>query len=109
MLTTTWGTIVLTIVIFVTYICCSCCCCKCCIQCAFWMWDKWTPKECISHTRERCCIVNNFNADRVQYNEVPQTPQLTLGSSRSQLGSIQGFQQLQSRELPQNLEGDHPE
>jgi len=65
------------------------------------MWDKWTPKECISHTRERCCIVNNFNADRVQYNEVPQTPPLTPGSSGSLLGSLQGFQQLQSRELPE--------
>ena len=26
-LTTTWGTIVITIVIFITCICCSCCCC----------------------------------------------------------------------------------
>ena len=58
-LTTTWGTIVLTIVIFVTCICCSCCCCKCCRQCAFWMWDKWTRKECISHTNKplaRLCM-----------------------------------------------------
>ena len=65
------------------------------------MWDNWTPKECKSHTRERCCIVNNFNADRVQYNEVPQTPPLTPGSSRSLRSSLQGFQQLQSRELPE--------
>jgi hypothetical protein len=25
-------------------------------------------------TRERCCIINNFNADRISYAEVP-TPQ----------------------------------
>jgi len=96
MLTTTWGTIV----IFVMCICCSCCCCKCCRQCAFCIWDKWTPKDCISHTREQCCIVNNFNADRVQYNEIPQTPPLTPSSSHSLCSSLQGFQQLKSRELP---------
>jgi len=101
MLTTTWGTVVITIVIFVTCICCSCCCCKCSRQCAFWVWDKWTPTECIRHTRERCCIINNFNADRVQYNEIPQTPPLTPGSSHSLPASLHRFQQLQSTELPE--------
>jgi len=100
-LTTTWGTIVITIVIFVTCICCSCSCCKCCRQCAFWVWGKWTPKECIRHTRERCCVVNNFNVDRVQYNEIPQTLPVTPGSSHSLPGSLQGFQQLQSRGPPE--------
>jgi hypothetical protein len=42
MLTTTRGSVVLTIVMFIVSICCSCC--KCCGQCVFWMWDKWTPK-----------------------------------------------------------------
>ena len=39
-LSTTWGTVVLTIVIFITCICCTCCCCKFCRQFAFLMWDK---------------------------------------------------------------------
>ena len=38
------------------------------------MWDKWTPAECLRQTRERCCIVNNFSADRIQYTEVSPTP-----------------------------------
>jgi len=63
--------------------------------------DKWTPKECICHTRERCCVVNNLNVDRVQYNEIPQTPPVTPVSSHSLAGSLQGFQQLQSREPPE--------
>jgi len=97
-LTTTWGTIVITTAIFISCICC----CKCCRQCAFWIWGKWTPKECIRHTRERCCIVNNFNADRVQYNEIPQPPPpSTPGSSHSLPASRQRFQQLQSREPPE--------
>jgi len=101
MLTTTWGTVAITNVIFVTCICCSYCCCKCCRQCALWVWDKWTPKECIRHTRERCCIINNFNADKVHYIEIPQTPPLTPGSSHSLYASLHRFQQLQSRELPE--------
>jgi len=71
---TTWGSVMITIVIFMTCVCCSCCCCKCCRQIGFWMWDKWTPKECLRQTRERCCIVNNFSADRINYTEVPQSP-----------------------------------
>jgi len=76
-LTATCGTVVITTVILITCICCSCCCCKCCRQCVFWIWDKWTPKECIRHTRERCCVIANINADRVLYSELPQTPPLT--------------------------------
>ena len=36
-LSSTWGSVVLTIVIAIILLCCSCCCCKCCRQCAFWM------------------------------------------------------------------------
>jgi hypothetical protein len=82
-LTSTWGSIVLTIVLFVTCICCSCCFCKCCRQCGFWLWDKWTPKECIRHTRERCCVITNINADRVSYREISPSPPLTPNSTRS--------------------------
>ena len=63
--------------------------------------DKWTPTECIRHTRERCCIINKFNADRVQYNEILHTPPLTPGTSHSLPSSLHRFQQLQSRELPE--------
>ena len=80
---TTWGTVILTIILFSICICCSCCCCKCCRQCAFWLWDKWTPKECIRHTKERCCVITNINADRVLYSEIPQTPPSTPMSVRS--------------------------
>ena len=55
-LTTTWGTVVISIIILLTCMCCACCCCKCCRQCVFRVWDKWTPKECIRHTKERCCV-----------------------------------------------------
>ena len=99
-LTSTWGSVVLTILMFILIICCSCCCCcKCCRQCAFWIWDKWTPKECIRHTSERCCIITNINADRVSYHEVPQTPPLTPLSSRSLPLSIQEPPQSRQREM----------
>ena len=75
-LTTTWGSVILTITVFIVSICCSCCC-KCCRQCAFWIWDKWTPKECVRQTKERCCVITNINADWVSYYEVPRTPPLT--------------------------------
>ena len=51
---TTWGSAFLTVIIFVICMCCSCCCCKCCRQLGFWIWDKWTPKECLRQTKERC-------------------------------------------------------
>ena len=80
---TAWGSVVSTIVTLIVIICCSCCFCKCCRKCAFWTWDKLTPKECVSHTRERCCLITNINAERVTYHEVPQTPPLTPVSSHS--------------------------
>jgi len=76
-------------------------CCKCCSQRDFWVWDKWTPKECIRHTRERCCIINNFNGARVQYSEIHQTPPVTLGLSNSLPASLHGSQQLRSGEPPE--------
>jgi hypothetical protein len=82
-LTTTWGSVILNITVFIVSICCSCCFCKCCRQCVFWIWDKWAPKECIRQTNERCCIITNINADRVSYHEVPRTPPLTPISSHS--------------------------
>jgi len=66
-----------------------------CRQCAFCVWEKWTPIECIPYTRERFFIVNNFNAARVRFNEIPQTPPLTPGISHSLPASLRGPQQLQ--------------
>ena len=100
-LTTTWGTVIITIVLFLTCLCCACCCCKCCRQFVFWVWDKWTPKKRLRHTRERCFIINNFNGARVQYSEIPQTPPVTLGFSHSLPVSLQGSQQLRSGESPE--------
>lgn len=94
---TTWGSVMLTIVIFIVYICCSCCCCKCCRRVGFWMWDKWTPAECLRQTRERCCIVNNFSADRIQYTEVSPTP-LQAESLTTPPGTT-----ISSRSLPLSL------
>lgn len=82
----------LTIVLFIVSICCSCCC-KCCRQYAFWIWDKWTPKECIRHTKERGFIITNINADQVPYHEVPRTPPLTPVSIRSLPLSLQELHQ----------------
>jgi hypothetical protein len=79
----TWGSVVISIVLFFTFLCCSCC--KCCRRVGFWLWDRWTPKECLRQTRERCCVTNNFNADRISYTEVPplQTPPGSPVSVRS--------------------------
>jgi hypothetical protein len=63
-LSTTLG---ITIVILIICTCCSCCFCKFCRQCAFWFWDKLTPQESIRQIRERCCVINTINADRVVY------------------------------------------
>jgi hypothetical protein len=63
-LSSTWGSVVLTAAIATIILCCSCCCCR---------WDKWTPKECIRHTRERFCVITSTNADRVTYQELPPT------------------------------------
>jgi hypothetical protein len=73
-LTTTWGNILLTIIVFIVSICFSCCFCRPCRKCAFWIWETWTPRECIRQTKERCCVITNINADRVSYLEVPRTP-----------------------------------
>ena len=31
------------------------------------------PKECLRQTKERCCIINNYSAGRIDYTEVPTT------------------------------------
>ncbi|KAK7871643.1 hypothetical protein R5R35_001828 [Gryllus longicercus] len=56
----TWLGSLVIILLVVVCICCSCCCCKCCRQCSFWLWDKWSPKECWEQTKSRCFIVNNY-------------------------------------------------
>ena len=98
-LITTWGSVMLTIIVFIVSICCSCCFCRCCRKCAFWIWETWTPKECIRQTKERCCVITNINADPVSYLEVPRTPPLTPILSHSLPLSIEGPHQSRQREL----------
>jgi hypothetical protein len=97
-LTTTWGSIMLTIIVFIVRIFCYCCFCRC-RKCAFWIWETWTLRECISQTKERCCVITNINADRVSYLEVPRSPPLTPISSHSLPFSIEEPHQSRQREL----------
>jgi hypothetical protein len=60
---------------------------------------KWTPKECIRHTRERCCVITNIDADRVSYHDFPQTPPVTPISTRSLTLPIQEPPQSRGREV----------
>jgi len=62
------------------------------------MWDKWTARDCVRHTRERCFIITNINVERVQYSEIPRTPPHTPVSSHSVPVMLHGSQHLQSRE-----------
>ena len=66
------------------------------LQCAFWVWDKRTPRECVRHTRGRCCVIN-INAERVLNSEIPQTPPSTPVSVRSLPFSLQEPQKSQPR------------
>jgi hypothetical protein len=84
----TWGSVMISIVLFFTCICCSCCFCKCCRRCGFWLWDRWTPKECLRQTREKCCIINNFSADHISYTEVPPSPLQTPPGTPSSVRSL---------------------
>jgi hypothetical protein len=75
---------------------------KCCRQIGFWIWDKWTPKQCIRQTRERCCVVNNFSADRIHYSEVRPSP-LQVESLDTPPGTP-----IPSRSLPVSLLAPNP-
>jgi hypothetical protein len=79
------------------------------------MWDKWNPKECLRQTREQCCIINNFNADRINYAEVLPSPRQieSLGtppdtplSAQSLLVSLVVVKLEQTRRRPYELMED---
>ena len=70
----TWASVLISFVILITCICCSCCFCKCCRHIGFWIWDHWTPRECLKQTQERFCIINNVGS---QAGQVLYTPAKT--------------------------------
>jgi hypothetical protein len=65
---TSWGSVFGAICLFFMCICCSFCWCKCCRNCAFWLWDKWSPRECWHQAREKCCVnIHNYNCPDMAY------------------------------------------
>jgi hypothetical protein len=65
---TSWWTILSTMSLIIIFVLCSCCCCKCCRNCAFWLWDKWSPKDCWRQTKDKCCVnITNYNCPEVSY------------------------------------------
>lgn len=87
---TSWGTVLGTLTLFFTCICCSCCCCKCCRNCFFWLWNKWTPKDCWRQTQEKCCVsIHNYNGARVEYSKTSTTPSPAISvHSLPELGNV---------------------
>ena len=51
-----WLSVTGSIVFFMLCTCCCCCCSKTCRNIMFWLWDRWTPRNCLRETRERLCI-----------------------------------------------------
>jgi hypothetical protein len=91
---TSWWTILSTMSLIIIFVLCSCCCCKCCRNCAFWLWDKWNPKDCWKQTKDRCCVsITNYNCPEVSYakHERPSPaisfrslPEIESGTSKDQ-------------------------
>jgi hypothetical protein len=87
---TSWGTVLGTLTLISICICCSCCCCKCCRNCFFWLWNKWTPKDCWRQTQEKCCVsIHNYNGARVEYSKTSTTPSPSISvRSLPELGNV---------------------
>jgi hypothetical protein len=78
---TSWGAVLGTISLLTVCICCSCCFCKCCRNCFFWIWSKWTPKDCWRQTQEKCCVsIYNYNGSRVEYSKTDTSPAASIKS-----------------------------
>jgi hypothetical protein len=76
---TSWGTAFGMICLLIICICCSCC--KCCRNGFFWLWDKWTPKDCSCQTREKCCIsIYNYNSSKAEYSKTDTSPTVSIKS-----------------------------
>lgn len=51
-----WLGVVGSTAIFLLCTCCCCCCNKRCRFFMFWLWDRWTPRDCVKETRERLSV-----------------------------------------------------
>jgi hypothetical protein len=65
------------------------CYCKYCKNGLFWLWDKWTPKDCWRKTQEKCCVsIHNYNGSRVIYSKTNTSPSPAISTkSLPELGS----------------------
>jgi hypothetical protein len=89
MTTTTWGMTLGTICLIIIFICCSCCCCKCCRNCFFWLWEKWTPRDCWRQTQEKCCVnIHNYGGSRVTYTKAGKSSPAISLRSLPDLGNV---------------------
>jgi hypothetical protein len=87
---TSWGTVFGVICLFIVCLCCSFCCCKCCRDCLFWLWDKWTPRDCWRQTQDKCCVsIHNYNGSKVVYSKASASPSPVISTkSLPKLGSL---------------------
>jgi hypothetical protein len=81
MIATSWGSAFGIICMIAICICCSCCCCKCCRNCFFWLWDRWSPRDCWKETQDKCCVsIHNYNGPRVEYVKTDTSPAISIKS-----------------------------
>jgi hypothetical protein len=77
---TSRGAVLGTICRFIIGICCSCFC-KCCRNGFFWIWSKWTPRDCWRQTQEKCCVsIYNYNGSKVEYSKANESPAVSIKS-----------------------------
>lgn len=78
---TSWGATMTIIGIIVMCICCSCCCCKCCRNGFFWIWEKWTQRDCWQQAQDKCYVsIYNYNGSKVEYSKTNTSPAISLKS-----------------------------
>lgn len=51
-----WLSITGSVTLFLFCSCICCCCSRKCRKGMFWLWDHWTPRDCLKETRERLNI-----------------------------------------------------
>jgi hypothetical protein len=40
----------------------------------FWLWEKWTPRDCWHQTQEKCCVnIHNYSGSKVLYTKANKT------------------------------------
>jgi hypothetical protein len=78
---TSWGAVLGTICLFIMCICCSCCFCKCCRNGFFWIWSRWTPRDCWCQTQEKCCVsIYNYSVSKVEYSKANECTLVSMKS-----------------------------